>query len=186
MVTEALARIHVDDLAHADIGIQPIGMFMREGQADKRAPGMADHEDLLLAIGLAQILHDIGGVFVHARDGEGGRNRLRIIGVVGLARTALVPLHDREVVLPAVLERPACRHLGRCRSAVKEEQDRIARVAPANGDPLFGAADGNLHLLVDAVRADDLLQIADDVNRSLAREFGLVRRWRGGKRRAGT
>ena len=88
---------------------------------------MADNDQLASAEALRQVLGQLDGVGdqltdIHSPSWLDGRP--------GLARTALIPFDDNEVVLEEPVE-PGSRHLGLTRTAVQLEQDR-ARGAPAS------------------------------------------------------
>jgi len=123
---------------------------------------MAEHEDFVLRISSAQKLNDFNRIVDHALQRERRLNDLRVVGAVAFAGTALIPLHDREVIFPAVLKEPARRHLRRSRASVNHEQHRIAAVATSNRYPLLSSADRNLQQFLDTVRRDDLACLADD------------------------
>src|SRR5687768_11459628 len=67
---------------------------------------------------------------------------------IGRAAHRLIPLHDGEGLLPP-REQWSGSALGSARPAVQEQQDRVARVAPADRDPLLHAVDGREIALLD-------------------------------------
>src|SRR6185437_9479018 len=73
-----------------------------------------------------------------------------------LSGAALIPLDDREEILPRALERPALRHHRGAGAAVDEEEDWIRRIVAADVDPLLDPADVDRLELVDTARSDGL------------------------------
>jgi hypothetical protein len=116
----------MSDLPHADVGMQPFRTLLRDLHPDEAARGVAEYEDLVLAELFAQPGDHLFGIGDHALLRHRRRDRLGIIGDVSLARPALVPMHDREVLLPPASEIPAGRHHRKARSAVDKKKDRIA------------------------------------------------------------
>ena len=145
----------VHHLPHADIGVEKIGAMRRHSQSQHAAPGMAHQKYLLLIISSLQICDHLFRIGLHAIDrhrriefAPGSRERL--------SRAALIPLHDREIVLPWPLPRPALGHHGRPGATVNEQQDRIVRVSATHADPLFDAADLNGLQFLDSTGGDGL------------------------------
>ena len=99
---------------------------------------------------------------------------------MGLAGAALVPLHDGEIVFPCRLVEPADGHLRRRRAAVDEQQDRVAAVAAAHGDPLRDPADLDAARLLDAGGLLNAAHVAHDLLDGRA-PVGVLGggRWRG-------
>lgn len=93
---------------------------------------MAEDEDLLLAEGLANPLDQLLCIGLHSIDRERRSDGGRIVGDIGLARAALVPLDDGEVFVPALREVPARRHGHPAGAAMEHEQHGIARVSAAD------------------------------------------------------
>ena len=93
---------------------------------------MADDDQLPPAEALRQVLGQLDGVGdqltdVHCHGWLDGRS--------GLARTALVPLDDNEVILEEPVE-PDSRHLGLTRTAVQLQQDRALGTPASHQQPL--------------------------------------------------
>src|SRR6266853_3090704 len=108
----------VDQLADAYIGVQPFGVTLRELQAEKAAPAVAEDEYLVLAKLLASPGRYFLGVGDHALTCEGWRDLGRISKEIGFASGALVPLDDREIFLQRSEEPPAHRDRDVSRPAV--------------------------------------------------------------------
>ncbi len=98
----------------------------------------------------------------HRIERHGRPERIRIVGGVRLARPALIPLHDREVVFPWALERVRRWHRRRAGSTMEDEQDGIAAVSPANGNPLCRAINLERHQLLHAAIRTNLARVCDD------------------------
>ncbi len=93
---------------------------------------MADDDELLPAEALCQVLGQLDGVGdqltdVHRHSWLDGRS--------GLARTALIPFDDDEVILEEPVE-PDSRHLGLTRTAVQLQQDRALGAPASHQQPL--------------------------------------------------
>src|SRR3546814_14603736 len=69
-IAYALILGSVDDLPHADIGMQPFGMRARDVEADHRAPGMAHDEELPLSIMLEKVGNEFLPIRGHPVDGN--------------------------------------------------------------------------------------------------------------------
>jgi hypothetical protein len=93
---------------------------------------MADDDQLASAEALGQVLGQLDGVGdqltdVHRHSGLDGRS--------GLARTALIPFDDHEVILEEPVE-PGSRHLGLTRTAVQLQRDRVLGAPTSHQQPL--------------------------------------------------
>jgi len=155
---------------------------LRELQAQKAAPAVAEDEYLVLA----ELPADPGGHFLgvgdHALAGEGRRDRGRIGKEMGLAGGALVPLDDREILLPAAGEPPAHRDRDVPWSAVDQQQHRVPAVGAANRDPLIDPADPHFLQPLHPIGRHDLARICDDRGRlNAAGGFGSLLRPNGGE-----
>src|SRR5438552_473357 len=106
----AFAFGSVRQLADADISIQPLGMSFCQLEPEIAAPGVTEHEDLLLAEIVAHPFGHFLGVGEHVREGQSRNNRRWLVEEIGLAGAALIPLHYREIIFPAASEPPAHRH----------------------------------------------------------------------------
>jgi hypothetical protein len=80
---------------------------------------------------------------------------------IGLARAALVVVHDGEVLLERALELPHRWNQRRGGAAVHEQEDRVRRVLAAHAEPLVDATDLRLVRLLDPGRRDDAPQLLD-------------------------
>ena len=109
------------DLPHTDIRPHPLRPSHDQAHADITAERVPHHDDLLTGELLPQLRDDRLGVGHHPLDRNGRRQRCGIGGRVILADAALLPLHDREVVLPRPLIRPRGTHHRRPRATVNEQ-----------------------------------------------------------------
>src|SRR5262245_2805972 len=158
--TFALHRVR--DLSHAYIGMQPLGMPQRDLEPEVAAPRVSEHEYLLLAEFPAQPADHFFGIGDHPIWRHCGRDRSNIVGDIGLARPALIPLNDGEVLLPAALVIPAGWHGRETRATVNVEQDRVATIEATHGNPLVDAADAHLLEPLDALGRDYAAHLGHD------------------------
>src|SRR5260370_5674268 len=93
---------------------------------------MADDDQLLLAEALRQVLGQLDGVGDQLTDVQ---RHSWLDGRSGLARTALIPFDDDEVILEESVE-PDSRHLGLTRTAVQLQQDRALGAPTSHQQPL--------------------------------------------------
>jgi hypothetical protein len=98
-----------------------------------------------LAQSLAEIISDLDSVLGQAIDGHAGRLALSVLGE-GSSRAPLVPLNEREVVLPARVAPFGEGTGGDAWPSVHEQHNRIPVVGARYSDPLLDAADGNVAL----------------------------------------
>src|SRR4030095_7867120 len=157
-----LALWAVDQLAHADIRVQPSGVTFRQLETKEAAPAMAEDEDLVLA----ELAADPAGHFLrigdHSLACQRRRDCRRIAEEMRLSRGALVPLHDREEFFPAAGKPPTHRHRDVPRPAVDVEQHRIPSIGAPDRDPLIDATDGYSLYPFHTTWRHDLARIADD------------------------
>src|SRR5690606_38239596 len=95
-------------------------------------------------------------------DREGRRNLRGIVQQMRFSGRPLVPVHNREVLLPAATEVPTHGHGDVAGSAVEEDQHRIPRVVAANRHPLLDPADHHLLEPLDAMRRHNSSRLCDD------------------------
>src|SRR5690606_10280195 len=108
-VTAPLAFRDVRCLTHADVGVQPFGAPTREFETDVAAPRRRKHEHLFLVHFLAKPRHELLDVSHEPLGLHGRGDNLRIVHEVSLARTSLIPMHDREVLLQPMRGKPCHR-----------------------------------------------------------------------------
>jgi hypothetical protein len=122
--------------------------------AEDRAPGVTDEDDLVLPQELAQRLCELDSVLGHAIDRDRLRHRSRILPQRPCG-TALVPLNDREVLVPRPEHRVGPGIRGVARPTVKKKDDRVLAVLAPDRDPLLDAADLDVPGVVDAAGRRD-------------------------------
>ncbi len=159
---DPLVIASVDQLAHADIGAEQVRALDRHRQADRGPVAQAQYIYLPLTVAPTQQLDQFDRIVAVALRRQGRRNPCRIFQQVRAAGGPLIPLHDGEEILPRALEAPGDRHLGRRRTAVDEQQDRIGAVHASHVDDLPRATERRHKGLVHAVRRHDLLNAGDD------------------------
>ena len=86
-------------------------MMLRNLDPKNASPGMAQQENLLLAVSAPQPFDQRLGIGLHLVNGHGAIN-LAARFSEGLTGAALIPLHYREEVLPRLLKGPAVGHHG--------------------------------------------------------------------------
>src|SRR4030095_14834961 len=144
------------------MGTQRLGMPQADLEPEVAAPRVSEHEYLLLAEFPAQPADHFFGIGDHPIWRHCGRDRSRIVAAIGLARPALIPLNDGEVLLPAALVIPAGRHGRETWATVNVEQDRVATIEAPHGNPLVDAADAHLLQPLDALGGDDPAHLRHD------------------------
>jgi len=90
-------------------------------------------------------------VLLQLANGHRAPLKLAVVPGVGLPRSTLVPLHDREVLLPRSLDRARQRNERSAGAAMYEEQQGVLRVLAAHVNPLIQSADAHRLQAVDAV-----------------------------------
>src|SRR5512135_1894893 len=148
-----LLLLLADDLPGTDIGREHFWTRPHHMNPQRRAPRIAEYDDLRLAEMRAEIFGDFDTVARHLRDGH---RALAVLAVLleRLAGAALIPLHDREILFPGP-EYGAQRNQRVARTAGQHEKHRIATIVAANGDVLLDAVDADEGALVYAVRRGD-------------------------------
>src|ERR1700733_7276287 len=101
---------------------------------------MGDDDDLFLVEMLAQVVRPLDPVLDHPIQRHRRSDR-RAIAAKGLPCSSLVPLDDREVLLPWGEHRECPRVGDIAWTAVEEEQHWVGAILPADCDPLLDAAD---------------------------------------------
>jgi hypothetical protein len=160
---DPLVVARADDLTDPDVRVEQIRSLHRRAEADHGAPAVRHQDHFALAVTLADVLGELDRVIDVTRDVQAGRDRVRVILYVSLARAALIVVHDREVLFQRTLELPQRRNQRRGRPAMHEQDDRVRLVLAAHVDPLVDAADLRLVRLLDAVRGNDAIEIGNRV-----------------------
>src|SRR6185295_16149297 len=98
LVGRALVAPYLDDLLRANVRVEQVGPSGRHRDADHRAHRMAEQQDLLLSQVPAEEFRDLGAIARNALE----RHLATVLAIAaeGLADTAPIPLHQREVLLP--------------------------------------------------------------------------------------
>ena len=151
-------------------------MALGEINAEDGSPGVSKEKYFALVVAGLEKTYDLFSIAGHLFDCHGGGECFGVVGGVGFAGAALVPLDDGEVVFPWALEGPCCRHRRGAGASVEEEEDGIAAVAAADGEPLRDAVDLDGKKLFDTVGGDYLLRVGDDGG-DFAAGKGLLRLW---------
>src|SRR5690606_36201227 len=144
------------------------GAPTREFETDVAAPRRRKHEHLFLVHFLAKPRHELLDVSHEPLGLDGRGDNLRIVHEVSLARTSLIPMHDREVLLQPMRGKPCHRCGWKARSTMNHEQDRIATIVPSNANELGDPADPHGLIALDPVRGDDATQLPHDIDCLLA------------------
>src|SRR5688572_22211549 len=137
---------------------------------------MCQHHDAILLKPFTQMFDQLFRIENQAIDGHRRCDGLRVFTAIGLARTALVPLHHCEELFPISHVIVTDRRKREPRPTMKDEQDRRILTTGPNGDPLGDATDLDELLLFDAVLRGDLSNIAKGV--VLTRIRSKTQHWR--------
>ena len=118
--------------------MKQVGAALCHVHPQRRAPRAAHQNDFFLAQALGHIFGNGQAVADHQVDGQ---HAICGAGVAakGLARTALVPLHQREILGPGTVDCLRMGRVGVARTAVQKQDHRVGRVTAMNGDPMFDA-----------------------------------------------
>jgi hypothetical protein len=90
-----------DDLPGADIGVKQVLALLDDMNAEKRAPGMPDKDNLVLVQMRAKIFGYFDAILHHLRKRHGRRNRFAADAKAASGAT-LVPLNHGEMLFPGL------------------------------------------------------------------------------------
>ncbi len=135
-------------LIRAHVGVKEPGAAPQHVEGDRAADRAPDEHERRSAQARGHQLRQGDAVVGEALERQ-PTGALRALLAERLSRAGLVPLHEREVPLPAAQEGAEDRVRGP-RAAVDEEQDRVSGVLAADADPLLEAAEVHEARLRDA------------------------------------
>ncbi|MNM55906.1 hypothetical protein D3C81_670580 [compost metagenome] len=137
----------IDHLRRANIRVEQVRPGLGHVHAQDRTPGTAHQDDFILAQVLAQIAGNGDAVVAHLFHRQADIFRWPLL-CIRHARATLVPLHQRVVLFPAVVDGLGKRTQCVAGAAMDEEDHGIAARRPLDRDPLRDAVDGHVALLV--------------------------------------
>ena len=139
-VGSRLALGHVGHLADPDIAVIELGV-PRYGQGGDHAPPRVPGQDQPF---LAELRQEVQGQLPGVGDELVDVHPVGVPdGAVGFSGAALVPVHDREVLLEMARVPPVRRQLGRPGAAVQEQDDRVGDVLRPLQNPLIAVPDAD-------------------------------------------
>jgi hypothetical protein len=146
--------------------VDQIGPALDQGQAGQGAHRLGQHDHLVGAQILSEERDELDGVGDPALKGHLAAAGLAV-AAQGLARSAVVPLDDREVLFPGPQGQGEDR-VGPARPAVQDQQHGVVAVLAPDLDPLVDPADLDEPLLDDPVGGGDLQCLGDPALACLA------------------